>query len=57
MVEERGRDMQRDQAEQQEADGLMHRQELPVDRAIATDQRRELAEEEQVHAVAVRVGL
>jgi len=35
----------------------VHLQELLHERAVLADQRRQLAEEEQVHPVAVRVGL
>ena len=35
----------------------MHRQELLRERAVLADQRRQVTEEEQVHAVAVRVGV
>ena len=40
MVEKGGRNMQRDEPNQQEADGLVHRQELPGERAVLTDQGR-----------------
>jgi hypothetical protein len=57
MVEKGGRNMQCAEAEQQESDGLVHRQELPGERTILSDQGRQLAEEEQVHSIAAGVGL
>ena len=49
--------MKRDQAEEKEADRLVHLQELLRERAVLADQRRQLAEEEQVRPVAMGVGV
>ena len=57
MVKKRGRNMQCDEAEQQEADGFVHHQELPGEWSILSDQGRQLAEKEQVHSIAAGVGL
>jgi len=57
MVVERRRAMKRNQGEKKEPDRFVHSQELLRECAVLTDQRRQLAKEEQVHPVAVRVGL
>jgi len=49
--------VERKQTEEKEPDCLVHRQELLRERAVLADQRRQVTEEEQVHAVAVRVGV
>ena len=46
--------MKRNQAEKKKPDRLVHLQELLREWAVLTDQRRQLAKEEQVHPVAVR---
>ena len=57
MVVEHRRGMKRNQAKEKEPDCLVHLQELPRERAVLADKRRQLAEEEQVHPVALRVGV
>ena len=49
--------MKRDQAEEKEADRLVHLQELLRERPVLADQRRQLAEEEKVRPVAMGVGV
>jgi hypothetical protein len=57
MVVECGRGMQRNNAEEKEPDRLLHLQEPLRERAVPADQRRQVAEEEQVHPIAMRVGV
>src|SRR3954452_13269101 len=57
MVVERRRGMQRNQAEEKEPDRLVHLQELLREQAVLADQRWQLAKEEQVHPLAVGIGL
>jgi len=57
MVVERRRGMKRNQAEEKEPNGLVHRQELLREWAVLANERRQLAVQEQIHPVAVRVGL
>src|ERR1700720_3910488 len=57
MVVEGRRGMKRNQTEEKEPNRLVHHQELLRERAVLGDQRRQLAEQEQVHPVAVRIGL
>jgi hypothetical protein len=52
MVVERRRGMKRNQAEEKESDGFVHLQKLLGERAVCADQRRQLAEEKQIHPVA-----
>ena len=47
--------MKRNEAEQGKADGLMYGQRLLRERPILFDQRRQLSDEEQVHAITMSV--
>src|SRR3984885_12677664 len=49
--------MKGDEAEQAKADSLMYGQQLSRERPIHLDQRRQLSDEEQVHAITMSVGL
>src|ERR1700730_15748496 len=49
--------MKRNQAEEKQPDYHVHRQELLREWAVLADQGRQLAQEEQVHPVAVSIGL
>ena len=57
MVIERRRGVKRNHAEEKESDRLVQRQELFRKRAVPTDQRWQLAEEKQIHPIAVGVGM
>ena len=57
MVIKRRRGMKRNQAEENEPNRLMYRQELLGEQRFPLDQRRQLAEEEHVRPLAVRIGL
>ena len=57
MVVKRGRGMKRNQAQEKEPNRFVHLQELLREWAVLANQRRKLDEEEQVHPVAVGVGL
>ena len=57
MVVQRGRGVKGYQSEKKEPDHVVHFQELPRERAVLADQGWQLTEEEQVHSVAVRIGV
>src|SRR5215469_17929903 len=57
VVVERCGSMQGDQAEEQESDRLVRLQEHFRELTVPADHRRQVAEEEQVQPVAVRVGV
>ena len=57
MVVERRQGVKRNQAEEKKPDRLVHHQELFGERRVPLDKRRQLAEEEQVCSLAVRIGV
>src|SRR6516165_1339243 len=57
MVVERRRGKKRNQREEKEPDRLVNLQELLREWAVPADQRRQVAQEEQVHPVPVRVSV
>ena len=57
MVVQRGRAVNGNQPEKKEPDDFVHFQELSCERAVVANQGWQLTEEEQVHSVAVRVGV
>jgi len=49
--------MKRNQTEEKEPDRLVHLKELLREWAVPADQRRQVAQKEQIHPVAVRVSV
>lgn len=57
MVVQRGRGVEGYQPEKKQPDHFVHLQELPRERAVLANQRRQLTEKEQVHSLTVCVGV